>query len=236
MQRFDKYLGFTLRACNQKKTNRNTSYEIDRLSRYVKSMIKRNIAFACESVESWIKLERTGKLKKILDLPRYYKTKAILSDVNKFGRERFFKLLRESKIQIPERDCSNIKVEELDKLLSEVLVKNTDNETGVWGNDTSIMRNIVGSIGELLSFSEVAFDHTPIGYGGVSKAFTRAPRGASDVYISQSSNSKLAFTYVLCCSKMYGCLDGYYLFPDTVISKAQLKDLQNKGIIKSKIR
>ena len=63
MQRFDRYLGFTLRACNQKKVNRKTSYEIDRLSRYVKDLIKRNIAFACASVESWILLERKGKLK-----------------------------------------------------------------------------------------------------------------------------------------------------------------------------
>ena len=52
MQRFDRYLGFTLRACNQKKVNRKTSYEIDRLSRYVKDLIKRNISFACASVES----------------------------------------------------------------------------------------------------------------------------------------------------------------------------------------
>ena len=51
MQRFDAYLDFTLRACNQKKANRNPSYEIDRLSRYVKDLMKRNIAYACELIE-----------------------------------------------------------------------------------------------------------------------------------------------------------------------------------------
>ena len=97
------------------------------------------------------------------------------------------------------------------------------------------MRNIVASIGELLSYQEAAFDHTPIGFGGSAKNFSRAPRGASDVYLAQSNNAKLAFTYVLCCSKKHGILPGYYIIPDKVASKATIKDLQAKGLIPKRI-
>ena len=97
------------------------------------------------------------------------------------------------------------------------------------------MRDIVASIKELLSYSEAAFDNTPIGYGRASKGFSRAPRGASDVYLAQSNNAKLAFTYVLCCSKKHGILPGYYIIPDKVASKATIKDLQAKGLIPKRI-
>ena len=42
MQRFDAVLDFSLRACNQKKSNRKESYELDRLSRYIKDVLKKN--------------------------------------------------------------------------------------------------------------------------------------------------------------------------------------------------
>ena len=48
MQRFDSILDFSLRAINQKKDNRKSTYEIDRLSRYVKDLMKRNIDHALE--------------------------------------------------------------------------------------------------------------------------------------------------------------------------------------------
>ena len=51
MQRFDHILNFTRRACNQKKSNLNEKYDIDRLSRSMKDVIKKNIDFACKSVE-----------------------------------------------------------------------------------------------------------------------------------------------------------------------------------------
>ena len=51
MQRFDEILDFTLRACNQKKSNRNDNYDIDRLSRYLKDVLKKNIEFALTSVK-----------------------------------------------------------------------------------------------------------------------------------------------------------------------------------------
>ena len=42
MQRLE-ILDFTLRACNQKKSNRNGNYDIDRLSRYLKDKILKKI-------------------------------------------------------------------------------------------------------------------------------------------------------------------------------------------------
>ena len=52
MQRFDKYLNFTLRACNQKKSNREENYELDRLSRYIKHRIEKNVIYAQDLVKS----------------------------------------------------------------------------------------------------------------------------------------------------------------------------------------
>ena len=98
------------------------------------------------------------------------------------------------------------------------------------------MPEIVASIGDLLSYSEVPFDHTPIQFGGSSQLFTRAPKGASDVYIAQSNNPKLSFTYVLCCSKKHGLLPGYYIIPEHVASKATIRDYQSKRIIPPGIR
>ena len=98
------------------------------------------------------------------------------------------------------------------------------------------MRQLVASVGDLLSYSEVAYDHTPIQFGGSSQSFTRAPKGASDVYIAQSNNAKLSFTYVLCSSKKHGLLPRYYKIPEHVASKATIRDYQSKGIIPPGIR
>ena len=51
MQRFDAVLDFSLRACNQKRSNRKDNYELDRLSRYIKDVVKRNVKYASDMVE-----------------------------------------------------------------------------------------------------------------------------------------------------------------------------------------
>jgi len=50
MQRFDGLLNFTRRAINQKRTNRKSSYALDRLSRYMKDVMRRNIDYGCDMV------------------------------------------------------------------------------------------------------------------------------------------------------------------------------------------
>ena len=50
MQRFDAVLDFSLRACNQKRSNRKDTYELDRLSRYLKDVIRKNVEYACDMV------------------------------------------------------------------------------------------------------------------------------------------------------------------------------------------
>ena len=97
------------------------------------------------------------------------------------------------------------------------------------------MREIVSSVGKLLSYFEAAFDHTSIKFGGGTKHFKRAPRGSSDVFLTQSNNPKLAITYVLCASRQYGVLPGYYIVPKNIASKSQLTDLQLKGVIPKRI-
>ena len=52
MQRFDAVLNFRRRACNQKKSNRKSDYQLNRISRYLKDVIKKNIAFACDVLEA----------------------------------------------------------------------------------------------------------------------------------------------------------------------------------------
>ena len=93
------------------------------------------------------------------------------------------------------------------------------------------MRDILSSVGDLLSTWEVAYDHTTIKYGKGSVNFKRAPKGTSNVFQKSSTNTKLAITYVLCASKQYGVLPGYYIIPDKQASKALLRDLQAKGEI-----
>ena len=183
-----------------------------------------------------MKLEKAGKLKLAVSQSRYYKMKAVLSEITAFGKRRFLKLFSESKVVIPKRDCQNIKDEDIETLLKDVMNMNLHEDTGIWGRDTTTMQEIVSTIGELMSYTKVAFDHTPILYGGASKSFSRAPRGASDVFQSQSNNAKLSFTYVLCCSKKYGALQGYYIFPESVISKVSLNDMQTQGLIPSHLR
>ena len=91
------------------------------------------------------------------------------------------------------------------------------------------MREIVSSIGELLSYSEAAFDHTGVQFGGLARKFTRAPRGAKDVYKSSSNNPKLSITYVLCASKKLGALPGYYIIPESVASTEVYKNAYAMG-------
>ena len=86
------------------------------------------------------------------------------------------------------------------------------------------MKDLVGKVSELLSYAEAAFDRTAVQFGGSSKKFTRAPRGVKDVFKAGSVNTKLSITYVLCASKMYGTLPGYYIIPDAIASKSVLKD------------
>ena len=50
MQRFDEILDFTRRAVNQKKSNRKSEYELDRISRYFKDVLKKNIVLAYDVV------------------------------------------------------------------------------------------------------------------------------------------------------------------------------------------
>ena len=124
-----------------------------------------------------------------------------------------------------------MKEEEINQLVKFVRSTNTDEMTGIWGRDTLAMSDIISSVGDLLSNWEVAFDHTSINFGKGTRAFKRAPKGTSDVYLTQSSNPKLALTYVLCASKEYGVLPGYYIVPEQYASKAVMKDLQAKGEI-----
>ena len=112
---------------------------------------------------------------------------------------------------------------------------NTHHETGVWGKETGKMRRMVASVADLLSYQEAAYDHTTIKFGKSSRRFTRAPKGTSDVYKAQSNNPKLALTYVLCASKKLGLLPGYYIIPETIASKAKLRDLQAKDELPKRI-
>ena len=52
MQRFDDVLNFSRRAINQKKANRKDNYDLDRLSRYIKDVMRKNIVYACDMVEA----------------------------------------------------------------------------------------------------------------------------------------------------------------------------------------
>ena len=97
------------------------------------------------------------------------------------------------------------------------------------------MKEIVSSVAKLLPYFEAAFDHTTIKFGRGAKHFKRAPRGASDVFMAQSHNSKLAVTYVLCASRNYGALPGYFIIPKSIASKSMLTDLQNKGVISRRV-
>ena len=167
---------------------------------------------------------------------RFFKTKVVLNEIRNFGTKKFLKLFQDSKVIIPTRNCTELKDEEIEKLIIEVIKKNLHPETGIWGRNTTTMQKIVASVGDLICYSEAAFDHTAVNFGGSTRGFTRAPRGVSDVFKAQSTNPKLAITYVLCASKKYGILPGYYIIPDTVASTNTMKDLQIKGIIPSRIR
>jgi len=208
----------------KKKSNRSVNYEIDRLSRYMKDLIRRNVRYACDTVKAWFKLDKLGKLESQYSRSRYFKIKSVMEDVSEFGKARFLQLLANYKLMIPVKDCAEVKDEELDEMLMEVVTRNIHPETGLWGNCTSRMRELVGKVSELLSYTEAAFDHTAIQFGGSSKKFTRAPRGVKDVFKAASVNTKLCITYVLCASKKYGTLPGYYIIPEAIASKSVLKD------------
>ena len=171
-----------------------------------------------------------------MNLSRYYMTKAVLNDIRKFGKNKFLELFQESKVAIPKKNCTELKDEEIEKLIQNLIATNLNEETGIWGNKTATMQKIVASIGELMCYSEAAFDHTAINFGGSTRSFTRAPRGVSDVFKAQSTNPKLSITYVLCASKKHGVLPGYYIIPENVASKNVLKDLQIKGEIPTRIQ
>ena len=131
MQRFDKYLNFTKRAFNQKKSNREENYELDRISRYMKDLIKKNINFAADSVDTWMKLEKAGTLSNQVKQSRYYKIKAILGDIADFGEERFMKMFKESKLKIPRKDCSEVEDDALEAMINDVINANLHHETGL---------------------------------------------------------------------------------------------------------
>ena len=97
------------------------------------------------------------------------------------------------------------------------------------------MRDIVASISNPLCYFEAAFDHTTIKFGGGSRHFKRAPRGARDVFMAQSNNPKLAITYVLCASRGHGVIPGFYIIPKNIASKSKLAHLQSKGLIPNRI-
>ena len=131
MQRFDDVLNFTLRAINQKKSNRKDNYDLDRLSRYMKDLIRKNIKFACDLVEYWLKTEKKGKLEESMNRPLYYKVRALLNDISQIGERRFLKMLRDTRLRIPVKDCSRVSVEEIETLLLNVMTSNLHEETGI---------------------------------------------------------------------------------------------------------
>jgi len=144
-------------------------------------------------------------------------------------------MFRETKLKIPRRDCTKIDDKSLKELINHVISLNLHHETGAWGRKTVAMRDILSSIGDLLSKWQVAFDHTTINYGKGSTNFKRAPKGTSNVFQATSTNTKLCMTYVLCVSKHYGVLPGYYIIPEKQASKALIRDLQAKGEISNTI-
>ena len=77
-----------------------------------------------------MKLEKAGKLKIVVSQSRYYKIKAVLSEITAFGKRRFLKLFSESKVVILKRDCQNIKDEDIEALLKDVMNKNLHEDTG----------------------------------------------------------------------------------------------------------
>ena len=76
-------------------------------------------------------MERAGKLKRAVNLSTYFKIKAVLIEIDQFGKSRFLKFLCESKLNIPTRDCSNVEDEDLDELIVNVIKNNLHEETGV---------------------------------------------------------------------------------------------------------
>ena len=54
-------------------------------------------------------------------------------DINQFGEKRFLRNLRTSKLKIPKKDCTDLKNEEVDELVENLMNLNNHPETGVWG-------------------------------------------------------------------------------------------------------
>ena len=183
-----------------------------------------------------MELDASEVLETQIKRSRFFKVKAVLDDIYEFGGENFLKLLKESKIKIPNKSCVEVKEEELDTMIAEVITVNLHPQTRIWGTDTFWMSKMVSDVSDLLSYEEAAFDHTGIQFGHSTRSFTRAPRGVKDVFKAKSINPKLSLTYVLCASKKHGILPGYYIIPENVASKAKVADLQTKGVIPNHIK
>ena len=62
---------------------------------------------------------------------RYYKIKSAIEEIIEFGASKFFKLLSESELKIPVKDCSEVEESELNNLLRDVVDTNLHHETGL---------------------------------------------------------------------------------------------------------
>ena len=101
---------------------------------------------------------------------QYFKIRSVLIDINKFCKRKFLSNLRKSKLKIPQKDCSKLRSAEVEELIDNVISSNQHPVSGVYGTDTYEMNEILRSIGDLLSYSEAAFDHTTINYGGSTRS------------------------------------------------------------------
>ena len=54
----------------------------------------------------------------------YYQIKAVLSSISKFGEADFLRNLRESKLKIPRKDCSELKDNEIEELITNIIRTN----------------------------------------------------------------------------------------------------------------
>ena len=78
-----------------------------------------------------MELDKEGKLKEEVNQHLYFQIKAVLSTISKFGEKRFLKKFRCSEIKVPRKNCSELKNEEVEDLISNVITTNMQSETGI---------------------------------------------------------------------------------------------------------
>ena len=78
-----------------------------------------------------MELDKVGKLKEAVAQNLYFQIKAVLSTISNFGEKRFLRKFRCSEVKVPTKDCSKLKDEEVEDLISNVLTTNLQSETGI---------------------------------------------------------------------------------------------------------